>query len=171
MDCVYGPTLSLYSPIPALLLKRYDPHFFATCFSCVFRADFGVCQDNGYSYLPQWQPSTANSSVHSNLTVKNDGRARYCQKCNYMKPDRAHHCSICKRCILKMDHHCPWLGNCIGFRNYKPFLLFLIYLTLFCAVCCVESAVSVWYWIGYVTPVHSPHPNTFFVFCFPSVLC
>lgn len=24
-----------------------------------------------------------------------------------------------------MDHHCPWLGTCIGKKNYKQFYLFL----------------------------------------------
>ncbi|XP_008568772.1 PREDICTED: palmitoyltransferase ZDHHC2 [Galeopterus variegatus] len=60
------------------------------------------------------------------------GAIRYCDRCQLIKPDRCHHCSVCDKCILKMDHHCPWVNNCVGFSNYKFFLLFLAYSLLYC---------------------------------------
>lgn len=96
----------------------------------------------GYSHLPMHEPA-ANPDLPS-FTVKSTGGTRYCKKCQARKPDRAHHCSTCRRCVLKMDHHCPWLATCVGLRNYKPFLLFCSYTTLFCWVCFGVSATALW---------------------------
>ncbi|KAM6953586.1 palmitoyltransferase ZDHHC2 isoform 1-T1 [Aplochiton taeniatus] len=65
-------------------------------------------------------------------TRTNSGAIRFCDRCQLLKPDRCHHCSICDKCILKMDHHCPWVNNCVGFSNYKFFMLFLAYSLLYC---------------------------------------
>jgi hypothetical protein len=58
---------------------------------------------------------------------KKDGTARKCDMCIRRKPDRTHHCKLCDSCVLKMDHHCPWIANCVGYYNYKFFLLLIIY--------------------------------------------
>ncbi|XP_077433449.1 palmitoyltransferase ZDHHC2 isoform X1 [Vanacampus margaritifer] len=65
-------------------------------------------------------------------TRTNSGAIRFCDRCKLLKPDRCHHCSVCDKCILKMDHHCPWVNNCVGFSNYKSFMLFLAYSLLYC---------------------------------------
>ncbi|KAL4641478.1 palmitoyltransferase ZDHHC2-like isoform X2 [Arapaima gigas] len=76
------------------------------------------------------------------------GAVRYCDRCHLVKPDRCHHCSVCDMCILKMDHHCPWVNNCVGFSNYKFFMLFLAYSLLYCLF---VAATDVQYFIKFWT--------------------
>ncbi|KAH7369172.1 palmitoyltransferase PFA3 [Plectosphaerella cucumerina] len=107
--------------------------------TAVFTDPGGTTNRNGYAELPTDAPPAATS-----FTVKSNGEMRFCKKCQAKKPDRAHHCSSCKRCVLKMDHHCPWLATCIGLRNHKAFLLFLIYTTLLCFYSFAVSATWVY---------------------------
>ncbi len=65
---------------------------------------------------------------------------KVCLTCNIVKPFRSHHCSDCDNCVIRFDHHCPWIGSCVGKRNYIYFFIFLIILNIknaFLAIFCI----------------------------------
>eukprot|EP00210_Caulerpa_lentillifera_P002728 g2608.t1 len=72
--------------------------------------------------LPQFQGGTVPKGIY-------DGY-RFCVKCQRVKAPDVHHCRVCNACIEEMDHHCPFIGNCVGKRNLRNFILFLIWTSI-----------------------------------------
>ncbi|KAK8672020.1 hypothetical protein V6N13_110397 [Hibiscus sabdariffa] len=68
------------------------------------------------------------------VTLKNGKRVKvkFCETCMLYRTPRASHCSICNNCVQKFDHHCPWVGQCIGLRNYPFFICFISSSTALC---------------------------------------
>eukprot|EP01084_Bolivina_argentea_P069312 126146_1 len=50
----------------------------------------------------------------------------FCWRCTMIRPFRSKHCYDCDACVARFDHHDVHIGNCVGVRNHRYYLLWII---------------------------------------------
>ena len=116
----YGPMILFSLSLPVSLYLLYavatvDPGYIPRQVS-VFTTKANDAL-NEYITSPK-----ASVVVHRGTLIK----LKFCKTCMLFRPPRSSHCSICDLCVEEFDHPCPWIGNCVGKRNYVKFFSFLL---------------------------------------------
>jgi len=88
--------------------------------------------------------------------TRSDG-SKFCDTCRIWRPPRAKHCRFCDACVDQFDHHCPWIGTCVGGRNYRYFIFFLFGISTYSLY---ALATGIIYFIEYAKSLASQYNHS-----------
>ncbi|CAH9119553.1 unnamed protein product [Cuscuta epithymum] len=125
---VVAVLFTVYDLVLLLLTSARDPGIVPRNLNPPEPENFEGNAQAGPGQTPQLRLPRVKDVDVNGITVK----VKYCDTCMLYRPPRCSHCSICNNCVERFDHHCPWVGQCIGVRNYRFFFMFIFSSTLLC---------------------------------------
>ena len=151
---LFAATLVLTVSLPAVYLWFVAPHFslaflvplLALVPLTLLAFLFAALSDPGI-VPPSLSPHTSlpppPASPHGSLSPSGLPRP-YCPYCRLYRPARCKHCKYCNVCVEEFDHHCPYIGQCVGRRNYRYYLAYIALLTALCPYMSALTLRFVW---------------------------
>ncbi|OMJ70087.1 hypothetical protein SteCoe_32004 [Stentor coeruleus] len=139
-EIILTPTVSINAPLSLLILSLFFTVFTISflILLCISNPGYIPKQEFPFARGPSNSPTVYTALIkqpNKRASIENSAlelvynssivTLKPCTNCWIIRPPRAVHCMECNLCVEMFDHHCPWLGTCIGKRNYRLFLLFI----------------------------------------------
>ncbi|CAD8211756.1 unnamed protein product [Paramecium pentaurelia] len=109
LDTSIGSTMALFCFYSFFQACRYKPGI--------------ITKENNKEYVNEFK------EYYDNVVYLKENQ---CKTCNIIKPARSKHCRVCNVCVSRFDHHCVWIRQCVGQKNYKYFVKFIITHAILC---------------------------------------
>ncbi|KAH7344558.1 zf-DHHC-domain-containing protein [Rhizoctonia solani] len=159
-------------PLCLLIASNLLAHYYYVCTTPPGNPNdgLGTGEGRGWSWAPKRRGGVQWSPVNLGEVSRDGANTPRCNKCQGLKPERTHHCRVCKSCVLKYDHHCPGINQCVGLRNERHFILFMLYFVVatFCFVITGYSKV----WPALDFGIHSwPYRTPEMVYLIIYIIC